>query len=54
MLGGNIDLMLAVKSTFGGQVSAGKFRLVAGHVARAESRIPARPHRSHPWYPATT
>jgi len=29
MLGGNIDLMLAVKSTFGGQVSAGKFRLVA-------------------------
>ena len=29
MLGGNIDLMLAVKATFGGQVSAGTFRLVA-------------------------
>jgi tripartite-type tricarboxylate transporter receptor subunit TctC len=29
MLGGNIDLMIAVKSTFGSQVSAGKLRLVA-------------------------
>ncbi len=29
MLGGNIDMMIAVKSTFGPHVSAGKFRLVA-------------------------
>ena len=29
MLGGNIDMMIAVKSTFGANVSAGKFRLIA-------------------------
>jgi tripartite-type tricarboxylate transporter receptor subunit TctC len=29
MLGGNIDMMIAVKSTFGPHVSAGKFKLVA-------------------------
>jgi tripartite-type tricarboxylate transporter receptor subunit TctC len=29
MLGGTIDMMVAVKSTFGGHVNAGKFKLVA-------------------------
>ena len=29
MLGGTIDMMIAVKSTFGGHVNAGKFKLVA-------------------------